>query len=42
MTSERHVKCYICGHEWYTRSKGVYYVTCPSCMRKILVKRALV
>jgi len=41
MTNKRHVKCYICGHEWYTRSSGVYYITCPSCMRKILVKRAL-
>lgn len=33
------VKCNHCGYEWEYRGKSKYYATCPSCLRKVRIKR---
>ena len=38
------LRCYHedCGREWDYKGKATVYATCPSCMRKIKISKALV
>ena len=33
--------CYHCGYEWEYKGKAEYYATCPKCMMKVNIKKAI-
>ena len=35
------MKCYHCGYEWNYKGSHPFYATCPKCMRKVNIKKAV-
>ena len=35
------MKCYHCGYEWDYKGASEFYCTCPKCMMKVNIKKAI-